>query len=124
MFDEALGFAQLAPGFTAYLHVNYRRPTPLNTKLDIRAWVDSVDGRKRLVKGECRQGDVLLSDAEGLFIAPRAEIQRRPIDVFQGEQRIASYDTDEMLVGAELGALESLCGSWYAVAAHRAKWVK
>ena len=71
MFDEALGFAQLAPGFTAYLHVNYRKPTPLKTKLDIRAWVDSVDGRKRLVKGECRLDGVLLSDAEGLFIAPR-----------------------------------------------------
>jgi acyl-coenzyme A thioesterase PaaI-like protein len=73
MFDEALGFAQLAPGFTAYLHVNYRRPTPLNTKLDITAWVDSVDGRKRLVKGECHLDGVLLSDAEGLFIAPRDE---------------------------------------------------
>lgn len=71
MFDEALGFAQLAPGFTAYLHVNYRKPTPLNTPLQIRAWVDNVEGRKRLVKGECRLGDVLLSDAEGLFIAPR-----------------------------------------------------
>jgi acyl-coenzyme A thioesterase PaaI-like protein len=71
MFDEALGFAQLAPGFTAYLHVNYRRPTPLNTKLDIKAWVDNVDGRKRLVKGECTHDGVLLSDAEGLFIAPR-----------------------------------------------------
>jgi len=73
MFDEALGFAQLAPGFTAYLHVNYRRPTPLDTKLDLRAWVESVEGRKRLVKGECRNGDELLSDAEGLFIAPRGE---------------------------------------------------
>ena len=71
MFDEALGFAQLAPGFTAYLHVNYRSPTPLNTPLQIKAWVDNVEGRKRLVKGECRHGDVLLSDAEGLFIAPR-----------------------------------------------------
>jgi acyl-coenzyme A thioesterase PaaI-like protein len=73
MFDEALGFAQLAPGFTAYLHVNYRRPTPLNTRVDIRAWVDNVDGRKRLVKGECRHGDTLLADAEGLFIAPRGD---------------------------------------------------
>ena len=73
MFDEALGFAQLAPGFTAYLHVNYRRPTPLNTRLDITAWVDSVEGRKRLVKGECHLDGELLSDAEGLFIAPRDE---------------------------------------------------
>ena len=73
MFDEALGFAQLAPGFTAYLHVNYRRPTPLNAKLDIKAWVDSVDGRKRMVKGECYLDGVLLSDAEGLFIGPKDE---------------------------------------------------
>ena len=73
MFDEALGFAQLAPGFTAYLHVNYRKPTPLNAKLDIRAWVDSVDGRKRMVKGECHLDGTLLSDAEGLFIGPRDE---------------------------------------------------
>ena len=73
MFDEALGFAQLAPGFTAYLHVNYRKPTPLNARLAIKAWVDSVDGRKRMVKGECHLDGVLLSDAEGLFIGPRDE---------------------------------------------------
>jgi acyl-coenzyme A thioesterase PaaI-like protein len=71
MFDEALGFAQLAPGFTAYLHVNYRKPTPLNSRLDIKAWVDNVEGRKRLVKGECHHDGILLTDAEGLFIAPR-----------------------------------------------------
>jgi acyl-coenzyme A thioesterase PaaI-like protein len=71
MFDEALGFAQLAPGFTAYLHVNYRKPTPLNATLHIKAWVDNVEGRKRLVRGECSLDGTLLSDAEGLFIAPR-----------------------------------------------------
>ena len=61
----------MAPGFTAYLHVNYRRPTPLNTRLSIRAWVDNVEGRKRLIRGECTLDGVVLSDAEGLFIAPR-----------------------------------------------------
>ena len=71
MFDELLGFAQLSPGFTAYLHVNYRKPTPLNAPLSLRAWVESTEGRKRLVRGECHAGDLLLSDAEGLFIAPR-----------------------------------------------------
>ena len=73
MFDELLGFAQLSPGFTAYLHVNYRKPTPLNTALSLVAWVDSIDGRKRMVRGECYAGDLLLSDAEGLFIAPRGD---------------------------------------------------
>src|SRR4051812_11707708 len=68
MFDELLGFAQLSPGFTAYLHVNYRKPTPLNAPLRLAAWVESQEGRKRLVRGECRSGDTLLSDAEGLFI--------------------------------------------------------
>ena len=73
MFDELLGFAQLSPGFTAYLHINYRKPTPLNTPLTLHAWVASVDGRKRVVCGECHAGDTLLSDAEGLFIAPRTD---------------------------------------------------
>jgi acyl-coenzyme A thioesterase PaaI-like protein len=71
MFDELLGFAQLSPGFTAYLHINYRRPTPLDTPLHLVAWVESVSGRKRMVRGECYAGDALLTDAEGLFIAPR-----------------------------------------------------
>jgi hypothetical protein len=71
MFDELLGFAQLSPGFTAYLHVNYRKPTPLNAELRLLAWVESVERRKRIVRGECYLGDTLLTDAEGLFIAPR-----------------------------------------------------
>jgi acyl-coenzyme A thioesterase PaaI-like protein len=71
MFDEMLGFAQLAPGFTATLTVNYRRPTPLNRKLDLAAGVVSVDGRKRIVRGTCSLDGVLTAEAEGLFIAPR-----------------------------------------------------
>lgn len=74
MFDELLGFAQLTPGFTAYLHVNYRRPTPLDTDLNLVAWVDSQDGRKRIVKGECYAEEMKLTDAEGLFIAPRDDM--------------------------------------------------
>ncbi len=71
MFDELLGFAQLSPGFTAYLHVDYRKPTPLNAPLSLQAWVESVDGRKRIVRGECHTGEVLLTEAHGLFIAPK-----------------------------------------------------
>lgn len=74
MFDELLGFAQLSPGFTAYLHVNYRKPTPLNSGLRLVAWVDSVERRKRIVKGECYLGDDMLTDAEGLFVAPRDDV--------------------------------------------------
>jgi acyl-coenzyme A thioesterase PaaI-like protein len=71
MFDELLGFAQLAPGYTARLTINYRRRTPLNTPLHLEAAVESEEGRKRVVRGSCRAGGELLSDAEGLFIAPR-----------------------------------------------------
>jgi hypothetical protein len=71
MFDELLGFVQLQPGFTAYLKVDYRAPTPLNEELALRGWIESIEGRKRLIRGTCRLGDRLLSEAEGLFIAPK-----------------------------------------------------
>jgi acyl-coenzyme A thioesterase PaaI-like protein len=72
MFDEMLGFAQQKPGFTATLTVRYLRPTPLNRLLDLRAHVDRVEGRKRTIVGSCQLDGVILSEAEGLFIAPRS----------------------------------------------------
>jgi acyl-coenzyme A thioesterase PaaI-like protein len=71
MFDELLGFVQMAPGFTAYLKVDYRKPTPLNRELALRGWIERIDGRKRLIRGTCSLDGVLLAEAEGLFIAPR-----------------------------------------------------
>ena len=71
VFDELLGFVQLAPGYTAYLKVDYRAPTPLHRELSLRGWIDRVEGRKRWIRGSCTLDGVLLSEAEGLFIAPR-----------------------------------------------------
>lgn len=71
MFDELLGRSQLVPGFTGSLTIHYRRPTPLDRDLDLCAWVDRVDGRKRWLRGTCHLEGVLLCEAEGLFIAPR-----------------------------------------------------
>jgi acyl-coenzyme A thioesterase PaaI-like protein len=71
MFDELLGFAQLSAGFTGSLTVRYRKPTPLHKTLTMKAWPAHVDGRKRIIKGTCHYGETLLSEAEGLFIAPR-----------------------------------------------------
>ena len=73
MFDELLGFAQLGPGFTATLTVRYLRPTPLNRRLTLRAAVEHIDGRKRTIRGTCELDGVVLSEAEGLFIAPRSD---------------------------------------------------
>jgi acyl-CoA thioesterase FadM len=71
MYDDLLGRSQLAAGFTGSITVRYRRPTPLNRDLDVRAWVDRVEGRKRWVHGTCHLDGELLTEAEGLFIAPR-----------------------------------------------------
>lgn len=71
MYDDLLGRSQLTAGFTGSITVNYRRPTPLLRDLDVAAWVDRVDGRKRWVHGTCHLDGVLLTEAEGLFVAPR-----------------------------------------------------
>jgi len=75
MFDEILGRLSnsggRAVGRTAYLTTNYRSITPVDTELDVRAWVVSEEGRKRTLRAELRHGDVLCADAEGLFVALR-----------------------------------------------------
>jgi acyl-coenzyme A thioesterase PaaI-like protein len=71
MFDELLGFAQQGPGFTGTLTIRYRKPTPLNRSLTLRSHVERIDGRKRTIIGVCELDGVVLSEAEGLFIAPR-----------------------------------------------------
>ena len=71
MFDELLGRAQGSAGFTGRLTVTYRRPTPLHRDLDLWAGFDRVDGRKRWITATCHYDGVLLTEAEGLFIAPR-----------------------------------------------------
>lgn len=71
IFDEVLG--RLAntdrrPSRTAYLHVNYRAITPLDTDLSIEARFEREEGRKRFLAAELRAGDVVVADAEGLFV--------------------------------------------------------
>ncbi len=73
MFDEVLGrlagSADRSPSRTAYLHVDYRHVTPLDTDLDIEAWFVSEEGRKRLLRATLRHGDTLCAEVEGLFVA-------------------------------------------------------
>ena len=66
-----VGFVQRQPGFTAYLHVEYRKPTPLNRPLELKGWIDKIEGRKRFIRGTCHLDGELLTEANGLFIAPR-----------------------------------------------------
>lgn len=71
-FDD---FAGAAPrlvdvmAVTARLTVRYRSPIPMGEPMMLRAWVDSVQGRKVNVKGDARRGDEVIADLEALYIA-------------------------------------------------------
>ncbi len=70
-WDEVLGMAQSLSGqagFTGTLTIRYRSPTPLYEKLEFRARVDRVEGRKIFTSGTCYAGERLTSEAEGIFI--------------------------------------------------------
>ena len=70
-FDQVFNVANLksgVPGPTAYLHVEYKRPTLLRRDLVFEGWVDEVEGRKTRCRGRIRQGDAVTCEAEGLFI--------------------------------------------------------
>lgn len=71
IFDEVLGAAQSfagQAGMTGRLTIHYRSPTPLRTELHLRAWLESVNGRKVVCKGTLHAGDRLCAEADGLFI--------------------------------------------------------
>lgn len=73
LFDEILGrlsdTAGRPPARTAYLNTSYLAVTPVNERLDAKAWFVSEEGRKRVLRGELRHGDTLCAEAEGLFIS-------------------------------------------------------
>jgi NTE family protein len=44
-----------------------------------------------------------LSTSQTFFVAPSASYERRPVDIYEGNERIARYDIDEGRVGFEAG---------------------
>jgi acyl-coenzyme A thioesterase PaaI-like protein len=72
VFDDLLGQLANAPGRprsrTAYLHVDYRRVVAVGRELSVTGGIARAEGRKLFVEGELRDGDVVLSHAEGLFV--------------------------------------------------------
>jgi len=80
-FDDLMGMAQVTSGragYTGTLTVKMRRPTPLYQRIDYEAWVERTQGRKIWVKATSKAADVLLCEAEILFIAPRWDITEEP----------------------------------------------
>ena len=54
---------------TAFLHVDYRNVTPIDTVLTARGWVRESEGRKAFVNAELRDPEgKLLAEAHGLMI--------------------------------------------------------
>ena len=71
LFDQVLG--QLANYDrpicrTAYLNVDFRNVSPLDTDLEVRAHFESIQGRKRYTYGALYHGEILTAEAHALFI--------------------------------------------------------
>ncbi|MCR8898946.1 PaaI family thioesterase [Gordonia sp. GONU] len=71
-FDDVGGFASAVAvqhvSRTAYLNVQYRSVTPLNTTLRVHAWAERVEGRKVFIRGTMHDGDRLCAEMDALFI--------------------------------------------------------
>jgi acyl-coenzyme A thioesterase PaaI-like protein len=76
LFDSVFGMVIHAAGRpisrTAYLHVDYRKVTPIDTPLTARGWVRETQGRKAFVNAELRDSSNpdanLLAEANGLML--------------------------------------------------------
>lgn len=73
LFDDLFGLIQHAYGRpisrTAYLHINYRKVTPLDTELVVEGAVDRVEGRKTFINARLTDLDGnLLADCEALMV--------------------------------------------------------
>jgi acyl-coenzyme A thioesterase PaaI-like protein len=76
LFDQFLGIANIDNGlgaFTGTLTVRYHQPCPIETDLVLRGRTDRVEGRKVFAVGELHAGEVLVAEAEGIFVQPSLE---------------------------------------------------
>ncbi|HTR70126.1 MAG TPA: PaaI family thioesterase [Mycobacteriales bacterium] len=76
VFDQMLGVANIVSGvgaMTAELTIRYRKPTPIDVPLEIRARTDSVDGRRVRSSGEITANAVVTAEATGLFLLATPE---------------------------------------------------
>jgi acyl-coenzyme A thioesterase PaaI-like protein len=73
LFDHMFGMISHAAGRpisrTAFLHVDYRKITPIDVPLVIRGRVSSIEGRKAFVSAELVDADgALLAEGNGLMV--------------------------------------------------------
>jgi len=90
LLDEALGMASALSGracMTAELTTRYRQHTPVATLLRVEARLVSVEGRKVRTTGELYDGDEVIAEASGLFIAVDAGKFAQLADAREGKGR-------------------------------------
>jgi acyl-coenzyme A thioesterase PaaI-like protein len=73
MFDSVFGMVIHATGRpisrTAFLHVDYRNVTPIDTDLTVRGWLREAEGRKAFVNAELRDpAGTLCAESHGLMV--------------------------------------------------------
>jgi len=73
LFDSVFGMVIHAAGRpisrTAFLHVEYRKVTPIDTPLSARGWIREAEGRKAFVNAElCLPDGTVCAEANGLMI--------------------------------------------------------
>lgn len=72
-YDWLLGMvvtgADIRPTRTAYLHVDYRKITPIDEPLTAQGGIDRIEGRKVFIKATMTSSDgTLLTEASGLMV--------------------------------------------------------
>jgi hypothetical protein len=77
VFDHVMGRltndGEATRARTAYLHVNFRRITPIGRELRLDVSLDRQEGRKIFATARLLDEDELLADAEALYIVLRPE---------------------------------------------------
>lgn len=75
LFDWLFGSVAHAGGRpvsrTAFLHVDYRQVTPIDTPLRVQGRITHTEGRKAFVSAELFDGEQILAEAHGLMVALR-----------------------------------------------------
>jgi acyl-coenzyme A thioesterase PaaI-like protein len=69
LFGMTVTAAGIRPTRTAFLHVDYRKITPIDEPLEARAAISDVDGRKVFIEATMISADgAVLSEANGLMV--------------------------------------------------------
>jgi acyl-coenzyme A thioesterase PaaI-like protein len=75
--EEVLGFLAVSgrtTSRTAFLHVDYRSSTPIDSALRVEAWFEEEEeGRKRFLRATLHDRDVLCVEARALCVALRTD---------------------------------------------------